>query len=526
MNRAPFSRFSHKFDFLHLQYKGLGSNATASFAAGGNGVPGGNSSSFVIDLSYSAAVAQRLGQPGNGSAGDQTVADLLRLSGLSLNGNACDRFSSSPLSNVLCSVGNSNAGGNATAAAQGAVIDASGACGVAFCCGERLPLPANSTAFVRTMVAPLRAALQNAAQPANTTDSAAGDALLPAPAKAPAAAPGAAPAAPGPDALPGQPQNATATASPPPKKALKLPPPKPAPLPPPKTLPPPPLPPPSSPPPSPPPLFPPPLPPPPSPPPTPPPSEPPSAPPLAETAAGPPAAEPPSALPVAPPSVPPLAPNSTPSAPPLAPAPSVEAAQPAEPPPAPKSLSPTTKPPKPSKKRRPPPGAPAPSPAPEVVPPLVAGGSTTPPLIIQTDAPPPPLVPGFVGFAPALAPDAASLDSSAGAGLSRGAKAGIAIGVLLGIGGAAILALLLCRCLPLWRAVRFNRAAANLFDGSASSVGVDTERGGPILPPRSAGGGRRHRSDSWASSAKGAHGQQASFILTQHKTTEMLVRTK
>jgi len=126
MNRAPFSRFSHKFDFLHLQYKGLGSNATASFAAGGNGVPGGNSSSFVIDLSYSAAVAQRLGQPGNGSAGDQTVADLLRLSGLSLNGNACDRFSSSPLSNVLCSVGNSNAGGNATAAAQGAVIDASG----------------------------------------------------------------------------------------------------------------------------------------------------------------------------------------------------------------------------------------------------------------------------------------------------------------------------------------------------------------------------------------------------------------
>lgn len=37
-----------------------------------------------------------------------------------------------------------------------------------------------------------------------------------------------------------------------------------------------------------------------------------------------------------------------------------------------------------------------------------------------------------------------------------------------GILGAIILVIFLCRCLPVWRAVHANRAAANLFDADAS----------------------------------------------------------
>lgn len=87
-------------------------------------------------------------------AGVQTIADLVNVTAVSLYGNDCRRYDSTPLSAALCEAGTSAS----VAAAAAAVADPMAACGTAFCCGPRLPLPADPAAAVAAAMKPLRAA--------------------------------------------------------------------------------------------------------------------------------------------------------------------------------------------------------------------------------------------------------------------------------------------------------------------------------------------------------------------------------
>lgn len=173
-----------------VQFKGLGSAATASLAASNGSVPGGGRFGLTLELGYSARAADRLGQLVNGSSNGlrQTVADLLALSGLSLGGSTCSRYNSTALDNALCGGGaDGSSATNTTEGAQAALGDSSSGCGVAFCCGEQLELPGDSATTVRQLLAPLQAANEPASGP---VDSAAVDAPLSGPAAAPKPAPG------------------------------------------------------------------------------------------------------------------------------------------------------------------------------------------------------------------------------------------------------------------------------------------------------------------------------------------------
>lgn len=82
----------------------------------------------------------------------------MNVRGLSLYGNKCRLYDSTPLAAALCDLAGSD---TSAAGALAAVTDPATTCGAAFCCGTRLPLPADPAAAVTAALKPLRAAAGN-----------------------------------------------------------------------------------------------------------------------------------------------------------------------------------------------------------------------------------------------------------------------------------------------------------------------------------------------------------------------------